>query len=792
MTKLDFKITLRTFLKNKWYNYLNIAGLALGIAAFIFVMLYVDNETSYDRWNKNANRIFLVVMETPNGPSAYTPGKLASAIKNQCPEVDETGRINTALFQIPFFTKSGRFLIKKWVGADYSIAKILGIKPKGFNLDPHSVSPTMLLSKSTADVLFPGDQFAQNKIATMMSKSGIPLTIAGIAQTSPGNTYLDFDCIGFSGDITQGKDPSYATQIYQTFLLVKPHTDIKLLSTKIDKIYRQEVMSDTSLVAKLFVSETKKSTVYLDGLENLHLKPYYGSQVNSQIVNGLIAMAVIILIVTGINFTSLYISQASKRGKEVGIKKVVGVLKNRIAFQFMLEIFLQCIIALLVAILIVIIGLPYFNSLLDVNLLFSDINIRIVVQLVCALIALISLAGFYPSFIMSRFKPADVLRGDQFSQSGKFSWIRNGIAVLQFTFAITFIIGLIIINQQVRFMKSEDPGFNAKLVVYIDNLAIYNEPKKFETVRNRIKNIFGVENVTVASNIPSGIAPPSKEFDVMSRSYSLNTIGVDYEYFETLKIAVKEGRVFNSSFSDDSLNVVINESAAKAMNLTKPIGQIINGCGSNYKVVGVVKDVKAYGFEENIKPTIYLMTDKCGLSKTQIMIRVQEGAIPNMITTLNTQWRDINRLDGDNFNYHFLDASYAQLFLKEDQLQSVLVFFSVLAIFIASLGLFSLAAQSIRLRIREVAIRKVFGATPDQLILVFSKPFFYIVMVANIVAWPIAFIIAIKWLETFAYRIHLTFFPFIIALFSSIVIVFITVCLQVARAIKFNPSSKLR
>ena len=236
MNKLDFKIAVRTFLKTKWYNFLNIAGLALGLAAFIFVTLYVDNETSYDRWNKNFSRIYLVEREMPNGPSPYTPGKLAEAIKSQCPEVDEAGRINTALFQISFYTSSGRFLIKKWVGADYSIANILGIKPKGFNLDPKSKTPTTLLSKRTADVLFPGDGSVQNKVVNMMSKSGMPMKIAGVAEEPPGNTNLNFDCIGFSRDITQGKDQSYATQIYQTYLLVKPNIDINLLSKKIDKI----------------------------------------------------------------------------------------------------------------------------------------------------------------------------------------------------------------------------------------------------------------------------------------------------------------------------------------------------------------------------------------------------------------------------------------------------------------------------------------------------------------------------------------------------------------------------
>lgn len=792
MNKIDLKIALRTFLKNKWYNFLNIIGLSLGLAAFIFVTLYVDNETSYDRWNPNVNHVFLVERELPNGTSPYTPGKLAAAIKSQCPEVEETGRTNTALFQVPFYTSSGRFLIKKWVGADYSIAKILCIKPEGFNLNPASIMPSILLSKKTADALFPYNQSVQNKTVNMLSRSGMPMVVAGVAAAPPGNTNLNFDCIGFSKDITQGKDQSYATQIYQTYLLVKPNVDINLLSQKIDRIYKTAALTDTSQVAKQAISQWKTSAIYLDPLINLHLQPHYGSHVNDQIVKGLVILAIIILIVTGVNFTSLYISQANKRAKEVGIKKVTGIIKRQLAFQFLAEIFLQCMIALIISFGLVVVGLPYFNHLLGVNLLISGINFRITVQLSLTLIALTLLAGAYPSLVMAGFKPIEVLKGNQLSEGGKFSWIRNGITVLQFTFAIGFIITLIVINQQVRFMKSESPGFTAKQVVYIDNLGIYNNPKKFEPIRDRIKAIPGVKNVTVASNIPGGIAPASHEYAVQGKAYSMNSIGVDYEYFETLNIGLKAGRIFKRSFPGDSANVVINEAASRAMNLNNPVGTLVNGCGSTYKVIGVAGDVKAYGFEENTKPTIYLMNDHCGSSKIQIMIKAESNAIPAMLATLSEQWSSINKLDGDNFNYHFLDELYGQLFVKQEQLQSVLTYFSALAIFIASLGLFAQAAHAIRLRMKEIAIRKVFGATGKELMLILSRPFFYFVFIANVLAWPITLIIANKWLQTFAYRVHLSWMPFVIALFISIIIVLITVCLQIIKAVQINPAEKLK
>ena len=792
MKILDLKIAFRTFLKGKWYNLLNIAGLALGLAAFIIVTLYVDRETSYDRWNKNIDRIFLVERELPNGPSPYTPAKLAAAIKQQCPEVKETGRINTALFQIPFYTSSGRFLIKKWIGADYSIATILGIQPKGFKLNPKSATITVLLSKQTASVLFPGNRPIQNQTVNMLSKSGPPMPIAGIAEDLPGNSNLNFDCIGFGNDITQGKDQSYATQIYETYILVKPNTDVTRLSRKIDKIYKDAASADTSEVAREALRQFKKAAIYLDPLYNLHLKPHYGSHVNAQIVNGLMILAMIILVVTGVNFTNLYISQADKRSKEVGIKKVNGIVKSQLAFQFLLEIFLQCILAFIISLGIVAIGLPYINQILQANLLISGINNRIIAQLLLTLVSITLIAGIYPALVMAGFKPIEVLRGNRLTNGGKFSWIRNSITILQFTFAIGFIIILLVINRQVRYMQSESAGFSAKQVVYIDNLGIYNNPKKFESVRNRIKDIPGVNNVTVASNIPGGIIPASYEYDVQGKAYSMNTIAVDYEYFETLNIGLKEGRFFHTSFPADSANAVINETAAKAMNLKDPMNAMINGCGGHYRIIGVIKDVKAYGFEENAQPTVYLMNDHCGLNKTQILIKADQHAIPGMLKTLDHQWVDINKLDGDNFNYHFLDELYEQLFVKQKQLQQVLTGFSILAIFIAALGLFSLAAHFIRLRMKEIAIRKVFGASSEQLIFLLSKPFFYIFIIANLIAWPVTFMIANRWLETFAYRVHLSIAPFIFSMIISAVVLALTVCLQIIKALQFNPAMKLK
>ena len=791
IAKIDLKIAMRNFIKRKWFSFLNIAGLVLGLTGFILVTLYVNNETSYDQWNKNSKNIYLVELETLTGISPYSPGSLGPAIKQLCPEVEKAGRINTALFEIPFYTEAGRFMVKKWLGADYVIADMLGIKAEKLKIDPKSITPTILLSPNTARVLFPNDKDVQNKTVNMLSKSANPLIISDVAQVAPGNTHLDFDCIGFVQDLTQGKDQSYATQIYQTYIQVKPGVNLDALTKKIDRIYRDGAKKDTSSVARMVLRQSK-TAVYLDPLTNLHLQPHYGSNSNYQIVGFLIVLSVIILIIACINFTNLYISQAHKRAKEVALKKINGISRNQIAFQFFVEIFIQCLFAFLVSIILVVLILPYFNSALQINLFLADVNLFIIGQILIALLALTLIAGAYPALIMARYQAINILRGSGLFSAQSNSLIRNGITIFQFTFAIIFIIFLFILNSQVRYMKDGDKGFKADQVIYVNNLGIYNTPGSFQLIRNRIKEIPGVKRVTVASNIPGGIPALSYNYTIQGREMVLSTVGVDYEYFETLNIQLKEGNLFSAEFKDDANNAVINETALKMMDIDNPIGKTIHGCSINYKITGVIKDVKANGFQEKVAPTIYLLNNACGISKINIMFSAESRHIPAILSTLNNKWSDINKLDGESFIYNFLDEFYGKLFAKQEQLRVVLSWFSALAILIASVGLFSTAAYSINIRLKEIAIRKVLGASRLQLIGLLNQPFARTILIAYLIACPVSFFIAKKWLATFAYRIDINPTPFIAAFFIAIFIIAITTCLQAIRAVKENPVIKLK
>lgn len=792
LKKIELKLSFRSFLRNKWYNILNIFGLSLGLATFILVMLYVNQEINYDRWNKNLQNVFLVELDLPNGTSPYTPGLLAGEIKKQCPEIQEVGRVNTAAFEVPFYSESGKFLIKKWVGADYSIANILGVEANGIVINPQNATETALLSPKTAQILFPNQQAHIDKVVNLMSKSGPPMEIHGTAKEFPGKSHFNFDCIVFSNDITSGKDNSYENRIYQTYVMVRPSTDVGLLTDKIDRIYKEAVLSDSSVVAKNTVLLSNKPIIYLDPLRNLHLQPRYGSNESIRIVQGLSILAIIILVVSGVNFTNLYISQANRRAKEVGLKKVNGVPRGKIIIQFISEIFIQCLMALILSFLFVLIGLPYFNNLLQVDILLSSIDLKIWSILILTLVVLTIIAGMYPSLFMARFKPTLVLRSNQLTANTKLSWIPNFLMVFQFFFAVSFIIILLVVNQQVSFMRSGDTGFNTKGVVYIDNLTLYNSPNTFEPVRTRLKELRGVNWVTVASNIPGGIPPNSWDYTYRDQAISMNTISVDFEYFETLEIKPLTGKTFALISPNDSLSAVINLSAAKKMNLRDPIGASISGCGKSYKIIGIVNDVKANGFEKHVEPTVYLMKDGCGLAKTQIMINADLSALPQILSTIGNQWKDINKLDGETFSYHFLDELYEQLFVKQIQLRAVLVLFSILAILIAALGLFSLVTHSIALRTREIAVRKVLGANIFQIMTLFGRKFLLNVLIANAISCALTFYLVNRWLESFTYRIQVSYSAFVIAFVISVSIGIVSICFQIANIKTINPAVKLK
>ncbi|WP_316818363.1 ABC transporter permease [Pedobacter nyackensis] len=790
MFKLNFKIAIRNLWKNKVYTAINIGGLSIALAAFIVVILYVHYETSYDKDLHNYDRIYQVGRNLPNHKTDYTPAPLAKAIKDNFPEVDVAGKMSTTWFEFPIHTEKGRVYSTKALLMDYKVAKMFNIWPEGKLVDENDPGFQLYVPQLFLRKLFPHEQVVFPKQVSLgPKKDGQFVKLYGTIERTDEHSNIKFDVVSLSKDIAfDNKD--YGTNNFKTFILVKKGANIEELQQKIDQLYKAEVIKAGASANDYRIAG--RSVIFLDPLRNLHLRPMAGTNTSYKIVFVLFGLGILMVIIACINFTNLTIAQATKRAKEVGVKKVLGAYRLNLMSQFLIEIFMQCLTALVFGLIIAEVLLPVFNRLFGVPLSIWHGDMTLFAQLLLILIMVTVISGIYPALILSAYKPASVLKGNM-QTSYKTLWLRNSLLAVQFVIAIIFIAGLLIVNSQLKYMRAEDKGFKSSQVVFIKNIQFYNKPEDFEQARNRIMKIPGVNYVTVVSDIPDGSKPGTNNYKLAERESVIDFIDVDFDYFETLDIKLKSGRFFSRNFMADTAgSAILNESAVARYGVTNPVGKVIRGCDMDYTIVGVVKDFKAGGFEAAVEPTIYAIRNPCNNQKTKIMVNIDQRRMAAALATLKSEWININRLDGDDFRYEFLDELYGRLFKKQEQLQSVFFFAAILTIFIAILGLFAFSAFTTNNRIKEISIRKILGATDFQMFKMLNTFFMWLVLIANLIGWPLAYVLAKKWLETFAYRIDIPLFPFVIAALISTVLTVLTVSIHARKAVKANPAKALK
>mgnify|MGYP003574883281 CR=1 FL=1 len=787
MFRLNLKIAWRNLWRSRGITAINIGGLTIALTSFILVVMYFTYETSFDKTNPNYKNIYVVGVTYPEFKTNYIAAPFAAAIKQNFNEVELAGLVKEGSFELAIKNEKNTLFTNKILTIDYNAARILHIKPNGGLVKPSgNVERLTYLSEKSIKTLFPNKKNNKPEMVGFgASNSGITGIIEGSIKNNLHSNFT-FDGVSIGNEL--GNGDNYDMNDYTIFLQLKSGTDVTILEQKITNLYRAELLKSNSQKGN---NELKGISTFLDPLSNLHLRPKAGSDTAYKILIALSILGTLILTIACINFTNLSIVQAAKRAKEVGVKKVMGAYRSQLTIQFLTEIFIQCLIAMVLALIMTELILPYFNNLFNANLSirYTDNNLLWQLPLILCLITLI--AGIYPALVLSGFKPALVLKGN-FSTSKQSSWLRNGLLVFQFSIAVIFIIGLFIINSQLKYMHTQDLGFNVNQVVYIKNISIFNDPLKFEQVRQKILKIPGIKTATVATFIPAG-QNGINSYTANGVKANIDFVDVDFDYFETLDIKLKAGRFFSPEFKADTINsAVINESAIAKYGIKNPIGQTIRGCNIDYKIVGVIKDFKSQGFESMVQPTIYTIKDPCGGFKTQIMLKIEGNKMAEALAALKVQWPRINPQDGEDFRYEFVDELYGRLFQKQEQLQSVFFAAALLTIFIAVLGLFAFAKYITYGRIKEIAVRKILGASDAQIFKLINRSFFVMVLIANAISWPIAYVITKKWLETFAYRIDLPILPFVSSALITILLTIITVSIQAKRAVRANPVDALK
>ena len=789
MFKLNLKISLRNLWRDKGITAINVGGFAIALAAFILVMMYATYETSFDKENPKYDHIYIVGVTYPEFKTNYVAAPLAVAIKQNFPEVELAGLVQQSSFELSIKNGNNTLFTRKLLAVDYNAAKILNINPNGGLVRPSgNIERLTYLSTESMKTLFPNKKDNKPEIVGFgASNSGITGKIAGSIKT---NQHSNFNFEGVSIANELGTGSNYGMNDYNIYLQLKPEANAVNLEQKITELYKSELLKSKK------TAEIKGVSIFLDPLSNIHLKPKAGNDAAYQILVALSTLGIVILVIACINFTNLSIAQAAKRAKEVGVKKVMGAFRFQLTTQFLVEIFMQCFAATVLALILAELVLPSFNNLFQVQLSIWHLDNGLFWQLPLILGVITFIAGIYPSIVLSGFKPALVLKGN-FSTSRQSYWLRNGLLIFQFSIAVVFIISLFTINSQLKYMQSQDVGFKADQVVYIKNITLFNKPAKmgsvnFELVREKMLKIPGIKSATVATYIPGG-TNGINSYSANGMKANIDFVNVEFDYFETLNIKLKEGRFFSNSFKTDTVNsAVINESAVAKYGIKNPIGQTITGSGIEYKIVGVIKDFKSQGFETAVQPTIYTINDPYVDYKTQIMVKIEENRIAEALAALKSQWSQINPKDGEDFRYEFLDELYGKLFKKQEQLQSVFFAAALLNIFIAVLGLFAFAKYITNGRIKEIAVRKILGANDLQIFKLINTSFFVMVLIANLISWPLAYILSKIWLATFAYRIDMPLLPFVLSALITILLTVVTVTIQARKAVKANPVDALK
>ena len=788
MFRLNLKIALRNLWKNKGITAINIGGLSVALAAFIMVMMYATYETSFDKDNPNYHNIYVVGVTYPEFKTNYAAAPLAVAIKQNFPEVELAGLVKEGSFELTIKNGRNTLFTKRILAVDYDAAKILNINPNGGLVKPTGdVERLTYLSEENMKTLFPTKKDNKPEVVGFgSSTSGITGLITGSIDN---NLHSNFTFDGVSIANKLGERDNYDMNDYTIYIQLKPKTQVENLEKKITDLYKSELLK--AKTGQRTSADVKGISIFLDPLSKLHLRPEAGNDAPYKTLIALSTLGILILVIACINFTNLSIVQAAKRAKEVGVKKVLGAFRFQLTTQFLFEIFMQCLVAVIIALMLAELVLPNFNNLFQVQLSIWHIDNDLYWQLPIIFGVITIIAGIYPAMVLANFKPALVLKGN-FSTTRQSYWLRNGLLVFQFSIAVVFLIGLFVINAQLKYMSKEDLGFSANQVVYIKNISIFNDPVKFEPVRQRILKIKGVKSATVATFVPGG-QNGINSYTANNIRANIDFVDVDFDYFETLNINLKEGRFFSKAYKTDTANaVVINESAVIKYELKNPVGQTISGCNINYKIVGVIKDFKTQGFETPVQPTMYAIKNPCGGYKMQIMVKVEENKMSDALASLRAQWSQINPQDGENFRYEFLDELYGKLFKKQEQLQSVFFASALLTIFIAILGLFAFAKYITNSRIKEIAVRKILGASDVQILKLLNSLFFVMVVIANLISWPLAYVITQKWLETFAYRIEIPMLPFVLSGLITVCLSVITVSIQAQKAVGANPVDALK
>ena len=800
MIKNYFKIAWRSLLKQKGFSFINIFGLATGMACSLLIFLFVKDETSYDRFHQDAGQIYRVVKDFVNDdgsrlPDATTPPALAPAMQKDIPEVATTTRVFPG-WGANFLIKYGDKKINedKLYRVDSSFFDVFTFPfVHGNARDAFKEVQSIVLTESSAKRYFGNDNPLEKTL--QIDRLG-NLMVTGVIKDVPHASHFHFDFListrKFGGNI----DADWGFYNFYTYVKLKPNSDIKAFTKKVQDVYKKNNTDATNVF-------------YVQPLTDIHLTSNlkWELEPNSDklYVYVFTIIGIFILLIAGINYVNLATAKASVRAKEIGVRKVTGALRSTLIGQFLVESVTTCLLAAVLAVIFAQLLLPVANSL-TLKQLTVIANPGVLGYMLVGVLLLGMIAGFFPAIYLSSFKPIIVLKGLKLNEKGTLS-LRKTLVVVQFTISIVLIIGVLIISRQMRYLQSAKLGLDKEQVIVVKNAGAMTVAER-SAFLNTVLQVQEVKNVATSDGVVGGQNwTNSMSVKGSQNSQLVNFLNVSYDFLDVLGIEMKEGRSFSSQFPADTLNngipggpleqtigsIILNETAIKDLGVTAPaVGKQIlwgNDADTMYYVtiVGVAKDFHFTSLRNEIKPFAFVNNSNRAANFT---IKLSIDNVQSSITKIENTWKKF--MAERAFEYYFLDETFANLYQSEDRFQKVLISLVILGIIIACLGLLGLATFSAQQRVKEIGVRKVLGASIPQVVALLSKDFLKLVLIALVLAIPVAWYLMNEWLKDFAYRVNIEWWIFLVAAIIAIIIAFITISTQAIKAAIANPVKSLR
>jgi putative ABC transport system permease protein len=805
MIKNYFKIAFRNLWKNKGYSAINILGLAAGLATCLLIVLYVWDELSYDKFHEKAERIYRVDSDIKFGGTdmklCVSSDPMGATLKRDYPQVEQFTRI---------YASEGSKLIKK--GNEFinetRIAYVDSTFFDVFSFDLISGNPktslndpnTAVISETGAKKYF-GSTDVVGKLIETSDK--IAFKITAVMKDMPSNSHFIFDIL-LSMDNVDYQFGNYLSHNFSTYIVLQKGTDPAVINKFFPAILSKYVLPQAQAFMQIkTMDEFEKSGNRLEyrlmPMTKIHLYSDRFPELspNGDIQNVFIfsAVALFILLIACINFMNLSTARSANRAKEVGIRKVLGTDRKTLIWQFLTESTLVSFIALFIALGITLLILPFFNDVASKSLLFSNLfSARFLPFLILIPLLVGLLAGSYPALYLSAFQPITVLKG-KLASGFKKSRLRSTLVVIQFATTIILIISTIVVYNQLNFIQNRKLGFNKDQVLIVDNT--YALGQQAGPFKEEISKLSGVSNATMSSYLPVSNSSRSdntySKDAVMDINSGLNmqTWRIDEQYLATLGMELVKGRNFSKEFGTDSTAIIINETCAGLLGYADPIGKDIYFSDDGNKVeplkiIGVVKNFHFESLRQNVGPLCFRLEKSIGSG----IFKIKTNDIKSLVAGVESTWKKM--APGLPFSYRFLDDSFNSMYRAEQRMGKLALGFAILAIIVASMGLFGLATYASEQRVKEIGIRKVLGASVTNITQMLSKDFLKLIVIASLIAFPIAGWAMYTWLQNFAYRIDIQWWVFLVAALIAILIAMITISFQAIKAAVANPVKSLR